>query len=57
MTLREVSDQCAVPLDKLLAVLNLPLDTDPDVAIKDLISQGALGEVTVVKDAVVKLQQ
>jgi hypothetical protein len=56
LTLREVSDQCAVPLDQLLAVLNLPPDTDPNVAIKDLISQGKLSEVTVVKDAVAKLQ-
>jgi hypothetical protein len=56
MTLREVSEQCAVPLDQLLAVLNLPLDTDPNVAIKDLISQGVMSEVTIVKDAVTKLQ-
>ncbi len=57
MTLREVSEQCAVPLDQLLAALNLPSDTDPNVAIKDLISQGTLSDVTVVKDAVAKLQQ
>jgi hypothetical protein len=57
MTLREVSEQCAVPLDQLLAALSLPPDTDPNVAIKDLISQGTLSEVTAVKDAVAKLQQ
>jgi hypothetical protein len=57
LTLREVSDQCAVPLDQLLAALNLPPDIDPNVEIKDLISQGTLNEVTVVKDAVAKLQQ
>jgi hypothetical protein len=56
LTLREVSEQCGVPLDQLLAALNLPPDTDPNVAIKDLIVQGALSEVTVVKDAVAKLQ-
>ena len=56
LTLREVSDQCAVPLNQLLAALNLPPATDPNVAIKDLISQGSLEEVTVVKDAVAKLQ-
>lgn len=56
MTLREVSDQCAVPLDQLLLALNLPLDTDPNVALKDLISQGTLSEVTPVKDAVAQLQ-
>jgi hypothetical protein len=57
MTLREVADQCAVLLDQLLAALNLPSNTDPNVAIKDLISQGMLSEVTVVKDAVAKLQK
>ena len=56
MTLREVADQCAVPFDQLLAALNLPPDTDANVAIKDLISQGTLSEVTMVKDAVAKLQ-
>jgi len=57
MTLREVSDQCAVPIDQLLATLNLPLNTDPNVAIRDLISQGMLSEVTIVKDAATKLQE
>jgi len=57
MTLREVSEQCAVALDQLLAALNLPPDTDPNVAIKDLISQGKLSEVTVVKDAAAQLQK
>lgn len=56
MTLREVSDQCAVPIDQLLAALNLPANTDPNVAIKDLINAGTLNEVTAVKDAVAKLQ-
>lgn len=45
-----------MPLDQLLGALDLPPDTDPNVAIKDLISQGKLGEVTVVKDAAAKLQ-
>ena len=49
-------DRCVVPLDQLLAALNLPPDTNPNVAIKDLISQGKLGEVTVLKDAAAKLQ-
>jgi hypothetical protein len=57
LTLREVSDQCAVPLDQLLVALNLPPDTNANVALKDLISAGALAEVTVVKDAVAKLQK
>jgi hypothetical protein len=57
MTLREVADQCAVPLDQLLAALNLPADTDPNTAIKDLINAGTLAEVTAVKDAVARLQK
>jgi hypothetical protein len=56
MTLREVSDQCAVPLDQLLTALNLPSNADSNVAIKDLINTGTLTEVTVVKDVVAKLQ-
>ena len=56
MTLREVSDQCAVPLDQLLAALNLPPDTNPNFALKDLANAGQIAEVTVVKDAVAKLQ-
>jgi hypothetical protein len=56
MTLREVADQCVVPLDQLLAALNLPPDTNANVALKDLITAGTLAEVTVVKDAVAKLQ-
>jgi hypothetical protein len=56
MTLREVSDQCGVPLDQLLAALNLPPDTNPNAALKDLASTGQISEVTAVKDAVAKLQ-
>jgi hypothetical protein len=57
MTLREVADQCAVPLDQLLAALNLPPNTNANVALKDLINAGTLVEVTAVKDAVAKLQK
>ena len=57
MTLREVSEQCAVPLDQLLAALNLPSDTNANAAIKDLINAGTLAEVTAVKDAVAQLQK
>ena len=56
MTLREVADQCAVPLDQLLAALSLPPDTNPNIALKDLANAGQISEVTVVKDAVAKLQ-
>ena len=57
MTLREVADQCAVPLDKLLAALNLPADTDPNIGLKDLINSGKLADVDPVRVAVAALQQ
>ncbi len=56
MTLREVSDQCAVDLDAVLAALNLPQDTDPDTQLKTLIEEGVLDEVTQVQEAVDTLQ-
>ena len=55
MTLREVSQQCAVPLDQLLAALKLS-DVSPDTTIKDLISQSKLVDVTDVQTATAKLQ-
>jgi hypothetical protein len=57
LTLQQVSDQCAVPLDALLAELGLPATTNPDVALKDWVAQGALTEVTQVQEAVAKLQR
>lgn len=57
MTLREVADQCAVPLDKLLAALNLPADTDPNTGLKDLINSGKIADVDPVRVAVAALQQ
>ncbi len=56
LTLREVADQCAVPLDQLLAALNLPADTDPNTAIKDLINSGKIADVDPVRVAVAGLQ-
>jgi hypothetical protein len=56
MTLREVSQQCAVPLDKLLAALKMS-DINPDTAIKDLIAQSKLVDVTDVQKVVVTLQK
>ncbi|MBI5034377.1 MAG: hypothetical protein HZB51_27965 [Chloroflexi bacterium] len=55
-TLREVSEQCQVPMDKLLAGLKLDAKTDPNTAIKDLISAGKLTEVTDVQKVVAELQ-
>ncbi len=57
MTLREISDQCAVPIDQLLSALNLPPATDPNTAIKDLINSGVLTEVTTVQKIVADLQK
>jgi hypothetical protein len=36
MTLDQITSSYAVPLDELLAAFNLPADTDPQTAIKDL---------------------
>jgi hypothetical protein len=55
-TLKEVSEQCQVPMDKLLAGLKLSPSTDPNTVIKDLISQGKLTEVTDVQKVVKELQ-
>jgi hypothetical protein len=57
MSLREVSEQCSVPLDRLYAALNLPPDTAPDSLIKDLVAQGTLSEVSAVQQAVASIQQ
>jgi hypothetical protein len=57
LTLRQVSEQCAVPLEALLAELGLPATTNPDTALKDLVAQGTLTEVTQVQTAVAKLQR
>ncbi len=56
MTLRSVSQQCAVPLNQLLAQLKLPADVNPDTSVKELVSQGKIAEVTVVQKVVAGLQ-
>lgn len=56
MTLRAVSDQCAVPLAKILEGLKLAADTNPDTALRDLVSQGKVTEVTQVQSVVAGLQ-
>jgi len=57
MTLKEVSEQCQVPLSKILEGLKLPANTDPNTAIKDLVSQGKITEVTDVQKVVAELQK
>jgi len=56
MTLREVSDQCAVPLADLYEALGLSEDVSPDVVLSDLNEQVDGFEVSVVRDAVSDLQ-
>ncbi|MBI5878058.1 MAG: hypothetical protein HZB53_10420 [Chloroflexi bacterium] len=56
MTLNEVAQQCAVPLDALVKGLKLPAGTSPATAIKDPITQGALTDVTDVQKVVEALQ-
>jgi hypothetical protein len=56
MTLREVSDQCAVPLADLYEALVLSEDISPDVVLRDLHEQVDGFEVSAVRDAVADLQ-
>jgi len=55
-TLAEIAAQAAVPLDKLIAALDLPADFDPNTQVKDLVDSGAVAEVQTVRDAVAELQ-
>jgi hypothetical protein len=55
-TLHEIAEQCQVPLDKLLAALDLPGDTAPEIAVKDLVEAGQVSEIQAVHDAVTALQ-
>jgi len=56
MTLKAVSEQCAVPLDKILQGLKLPTNTSPDTALRELVSSGKITEVTDVQKVVEALQ-
>lgn len=56
LTLAEIAEQAAVPLDKLLAGLNLPADFDPDTQVMTLIADGKLAEIQTVRDVVATLQ-
>lgn len=55
-TLQEIAEQAQVPLDALLAALDLPVNTDPTLAIRDLVEQGQITEIEVVRTAVATLQ-
>jgi len=56
MTLREISDQCAVSLSDLYEALDLSEDVSADVALRTLREQVEGFEVSVVRDAVADLQ-
>ena len=56
MTLREISEQCAVPLDALIKELKLSPDTDTTAQVKVLVEQKVLTEVSQVQAAVEALQ-
>lgn len=56
MSLKSVSQQCGVPLDKILAGLQLPSDTNPETLLKDLVAQGKIKQVTDVQQVVATLQ-
>lgn len=55
-TLQEIAEQAQVPLDALLAALDLPVNTDPTLAVRDLVEQGQITEIEVVRTAVTTLQ-
>jgi hypothetical protein len=56
MTLREVSEQCAMPLELLYSELGLPAGTSPLVALKDLQAQFADLDVETVREVVAAYQ-
>jgi hypothetical protein len=57
MTLREISDQCAISLDALIKGLNLPPGVDPNTQVKALVDQGLITEVVQAQTVVAALQR
>jgi hypothetical protein len=55
-TLNDIAEQCQVPLAELLAALSLPADTDVHTAVKDLVEEGKISEIQVIRDVVTALQ-
>lgn len=55
-TLQEIADQAQVPLTELLDALNLPADSEPSAAVRDLVEQGQVADVDAVRAAVTALQ-
>ncbi len=56
MSLREIGELCAVPLDALLAALNVPAGADTTIPIRELVSQGQIASLSDAQQAVTALQ-
>lgn len=56
-TLAEVADLCAVPLEELIAMLGLPVETASGIQVKSLLGDGSVVGIEAVRDAVATLQQ
>jgi uncharacterized protein YidB (DUF937 family) len=56
-TLQEIADATGIDLADLLAALELPVDTDPGTAVRDLVEAGLVSEVEEIRTAVAELQQ
>ncbi len=56
MSLREISTQCAVSLNRVIATLDLPVHTNPDTLVKDLVQQGRIADAAAVQKVVAELQ-
>ena len=55
-TLREIADATGIDLAELLAALELPADTDPGTAVRDLVEAGLVSEVEQIRTVVAELQ-
>jgi predicted flap endonuclease-1-like 5' DNA nuclease len=55
-TLREIADATGIDLAALLTALELPADTDPGAAVRDLVEAGLVSEVEQIRTAVAELQ-
>ncbi len=54
-TLRQIADATGISLDDLLAALELPADTNPNVEVRSLVESGAVAEVETIRTAVATL--
>ncbi len=55
-TLQEIADATGIDLADLLAALELPADTDPGTAVRDLVEAGLVSEVDEIRTVVAELQ-